>query len=222
MKVSVNCLKIRNFAVPALSLLLLFAAFVPGAFAVPKYYELDNGSVSAASSDPGLIINTMVKPTVPGTGFTLNDGGSFTFNFFDIWTDETTINKDDLVPCAISATINFVDPLTGATINGITVGGSWFKGLSQWGEVTWNGPVTVSLPGDRVFNITLSNEDFNFGFGGLNEGMMCGATVEATINQISSVDIPQPNDSSSSKPATAPNVPFGITRSPVLFLCCPP
>jgi hypothetical protein len=165
------------------SLLLLLASPV---FAVPKHYELDSGSVTAQSSEPGLVIDTTVKSTLPGTSFTLDNGQSFTFSFFDIWTNEPTINPDDTVSHAISATLNFVDPFTGATINGITVGGSWFKGLSQWGQVTWDGPVDVNVPGDRAFQITLSDATFNYGFGGLNEGMMCGATVDATITQISS------------------------------------
>jgi hypothetical protein len=59
------------------------------------------------------------------------------------------------------------------------------KGLSQWGTLTWNGPVTVAVA-DRTFQISLSNTDFNYGFGGFNEGMMCGATVTATITQLTS------------------------------------
>jgi hypothetical protein len=168
----------------------LAAVLAPSARALPTYYELASGSVTANASEPGLVIGTSVNPSLPGTSFTLNDGGSTTFSFFDIWTDEPTINSDDKVSFGISATLNFVDPFTGATVNGITVGGSLFKGLSQWGELTWNGPVTVTVPGDRVFQITLSDETFNYGFGGLNEGMMCGATVEATITQIGSTTPP--------------------------------
>jgi VPDSG-CTERM motif len=173
----------RTGLATTVSLLLLLAS---PALAVPKHYQLGSGSVTAQSSEPGLVIDTMVKPSLPGTEFTIDNGQSFTVSFFDIWTNEPTINADDTVSHAISATLNFVDPFTGATINGITVGGSWFKGLSQWGQVTWNGPVDVNLPGDRVFEITLSDATFNYGFGGLNEGMMCGATVDATIMQISS------------------------------------
>jgi hypothetical protein len=173
----------RALFVLAASLLPFFA---PSASAISEFYQISNGSVTAQSSEPGLVIDTMVKATVPGTSFNLDDGQSFTLSFFDIWTDETKVNGDDQIPYAISATLNFSDPFTGATVNGVTVGGSFFKGLSQWGEVTWNGPVTVSLSGDRVFQISLSDEHFNFGFGGIEEGMMCGATVEATITQISS------------------------------------
>jgi hypothetical protein len=169
-------------ALAAFTLLLLASS----GFAVPLYYELASGSVTADTAEPGLVIGTMVKPTVPGTAFTIDNGASFTFSFFDIWTNEPTINLDDKVSSPITATLNFLDPFTGATVTGITVGGSWNKGLSQWGELTWDGPVTVTVPGDRTFQISLSDTTFNYGFGGLNEGMMCGATVDATITQISS------------------------------------
>jgi hypothetical protein len=176
---------IRALCSLAFSFSLLLAC-APSASATPEYYELSGGSVTANSSEPGLVINTSVLPSVAGTSFTLDDGNSSTFAFFDIWTDETSINPDDKLGYAISATLNFVDPLTGATVNGVTIGGAFMQGLSQWGQVTWNGPVMVNIPGDRAFNITLSDETFNWGFGGLNEGMMCGATVSATITQVSS------------------------------------
>src|SRR4051812_9267742 len=154
-------------------------------------YTIGSGSVSADTAEPGLVIQTLVKPTVPGTSFTLNDGGSFTFAFFDIWTNEPTINADDLVSSPISATLNFTNPFTGATVNGITVGGKWNSGLSQWGTLTWNGPITVNIPNDRSFTISLTDATFNYGFGGLQEGMVCGATVSATITQTSSSTPPE-------------------------------
>ena len=173
---------VASVALAGLALLLA----LPTAFAVPLHYEIASGSVTADSAEPGLVIDTMVKSTLPGTAFTLDNGGTFTFSFFDIWTNEPQINGDDLVSSPISATLNFSDPLTSATLNGITVGGIWSNGLSQWGQLTWNGPVTVTLAGDRTFTISLTDVTFNYGFGGLNEGMMCGATVNATITQISS------------------------------------
>jgi len=154
------------------------------------HYEIGSGTVTADTAEPGLVIGTLVKPTVPGTSFTLNDGGSFTFAFFDIWTDEPTIESDDKVASPISATLNFTDPFTGATVTGITVGGKWQAGLSQWGTLTWNGPVTITIPGSRSFQISLTDATFNYGFGSLEEGMACGATVSATITQISSTAQP--------------------------------
>ncbi|HEU0209092.1 MAG TPA: hypothetical protein VFQ78_08925 [Candidatus Udaeobacter sp.] len=170
----------------ALSLTLASAAF-----AVPKYYEIAGGNVNGHFNDPGLVINTSLAGGLPGTSFTLNDGGSNTFNFFSIWTNETAINSDDLVSYAITATLNFSDPLTGATVNGVTFGGSILFGLTQWGQIQWNGPTTVTL-GDRVFSLSLSNETFNSGIFGLNEGPQCGAIVEATVTQLSST-VSNPN-----------------------------
>jgi hypothetical protein len=169
-------------AIAAAALLLLASSGLAGSL----NYTLASGAVTANAAEPGLVIDTMVKPTVAGTAFSLNDNQSFTFDFFDIWTDEPKINADDLISSPISATLNFSDPFTGATLNGITVGGKWMGGLSQWGALTWNGPVTINT-GDRTFQITLSDVDqFNYGFGGVGSGMVCGATVQATITQITS------------------------------------
>src|SRR4051794_24069420 len=179
----------------AATALLLLASSAPAA---SLDYTLASGSATAGTAEPGLVIGTMVKPTVAGMTFSLDNSQSFTFDFFDIWTDEPKINADDLVSSSISATLNFTDPFTGATVNGITVGGKWMGGLSQWGELTWNGPVTITT-GDRTFQIPLSNVDeFNYGFGGLNPGMMCGATVQATITQLTS-QIP-PGGGNSNRP----------------------
>jgi len=181
----------RRFRLLAVSLLLLLAA--PCGFCTSMDYQIGSGSVIADNAEPGLVIQSMVKPTVAGTSFTLNDSGSFTFAFFDIWTNEPKIESDDLVGSPISATLNFLNPFTGATVNGITVGGKWMSGLSQWGTLTWNGPVTVNVPNDRSFTITLSDATFNYGFGSLQSGQVCGATVSATITQISSTAPPENN-----------------------------
>jgi hypothetical protein len=205
---------LRRLTLAASSLLLLATS----GFAVPLHYEVASGSVIANGAEPGLVIGTMVEPTVPGTSFSLDNGASFTFDFFDIWTDEPKINADDLAPYPIFATLNFSDPFTGATVSGITVGGRWMSGLSQWGTLTWDGPITIAL-NDRAFQISLSNAEFNYGFGGLNEGMMCGADVTATITQLTSqinvaqpptqpTPIPTPNPTPNPTPAPQP-VPEG-------------
>ena len=164
---------------------LLSAVLTPLALAVPKYYEIAGGSVNANNSDPGLVLNTSFASGLSGTNFTLDDGQSSSFSFFSIWTDETTVNSDDVVAMNISATLNFSDPLTGATVNGVTFGGSIIFGLVQWGQVQWDGPTTVTL-GDREFSLSLSDEIFNPGLFGLSNGSGCGATVRGTITQIAS------------------------------------
>ncbi len=150
----------------ALALLTLLA---PAALAVPLHYTVAGGTETGNFNDPGLVIHTANDPGLAGTSFTLNDGGSSTFNFFNIWTDETTINPDDTISMDISATLNFSDPISGGTIHGVTVGGSILFGLAQWGQITWDGPTIITL-GDRVFSISFTNEIFNFGFFGLNGG----------------------------------------------------
>jgi hypothetical protein len=168
---------------PSLALTLLaVAAPIPDAFALS--YTVSGGNV-VANQDDGLIINTSLSlPSTPYT-FYLSDDQSNTFNFFKIWTDETTVNPDDKVSQSISATLYFTDPLTNATVNGLTVGGSILWGLTQWGEVTWTNPSPITVDG-RTFQVTLSNEVFNLGAFGLNEGLYYGATVEATVKQIRS------------------------------------
>jgi hypothetical protein len=146
-------------------------------------YVISGGSVSANPAHPdnaGLEINTQVNGGIAGLGFALNDGDSITFPFFDIWTPEGSIQGDDLASVPITATLNFSLPSIGADLSGVTFGGSVI--IFQWGKVEWGAPVTVTT-GDREFEVSLSDEVFNFGFFGLGKQ---GATVSATVRQVSS------------------------------------
>ncbi len=157
----------------------------PMASALLKDYQIGAGSsVSANSSDPGLVINTSVLGSFANSAFQLDDGQSRTLNFFNIWTTEGAVNSDDRAPQAISATINFSNPITSGTVNGSTVGSTFgIAGFYQEGRVSWNGPTTITLA-DRTFRISLSDEDFNEGiFWGLGNH---GARVQATVRQITS------------------------------------
>jgi hypothetical protein len=115
----------------------------------------------------------------------MNDGQSFTFRFFDIWTDETTVNDDDTFARPISATLNFSVPDFYAEIGGDTVGIN-FLGIIQAGQVIWDDPAPTFTAGDRKFTIDLSNETFNLGLFGLSGGQHFGASVDATVTQVSS------------------------------------
>jgi hypothetical protein len=160
----------------------------PSAFAITKNYELGTGSfVSANSTDPGLTIETSIDAGVSGKTFALDDGQSTAFSFFKIWTTESTVNAgEDTVPMSISATLDFTDPSTGATVKGVTFGGFALFGLTQYGAVTWNGPVTVDVPGDRSFLVSLNDAKFDSGLFGLSGDQRCGATIKATVTQVSS------------------------------------
>lgn len=161
-------------------------------------YSLGSGSsVSALSADPGLVVHT--QTVIPSNvlnpnGFSLNDGESYTFNFFNIWTDEADVNPDDLVQRTITATLDFDSPVdTGISIGGQTRGKMVITGtLQSGGHVSWNGPAEyVGLDG-LDFRVTLSDADFNLGpflrIGQTTPGQAYGATIQATIYQVSSPD----------------------------------
>ena len=68
----------------------------------------------------------------------------------------------------------------------MTFGGTANWGFNQWGQVTWNAPVTLQSGGFK-FEVSLSDEVFNSGIlWGLDEGKRSGAIVQATVKQISS------------------------------------
>jgi hypothetical protein len=162
--------------------LLLAAAVATTTWAVPTNYVIGSGSTVVANQDSenGLSIETSLASGLTGTSFVLNDGQSQTFDFFNIWTNETSVN--------ISATLNFSDPLLGASVGGVTFGGwfFWGLGIADWGEVVWDTPAPIFSVGDRSFQLTLSDETFNAGPWGLSAGETYGATVKATVTQLSS------------------------------------
>lgn len=167
----------------------------PSAFAITKNYELGAGSfVSANSTDPGLTIETSIDAGLSGKTFGLDDGQSSTFSFFNIWTTESTVNAgEDTVPMNISATLDFTDPSTGATVKGVTFGGYYVTFQGGFGGVTWNGPVLVDIPGERSFEVSLNDASFGDGLLG---GAVNGATIKATVTQISSNERSVPDGAS--------------------------
>lgn len=179
----------KSLLLPALAATVLATlTTIPSAFAVK--YTIAGGTVSGNNVDPGLVVSTLVSSDLAGTVFSLNSGESKKIDFFNIWTTETTINPDDKQKSNITATLNLSDPFWGGSFGGVTFGGSTWYG-AQSGTLTWNtGPVTVTL-GALQYSIVLNDVTFNAGlFGGLTEGSKYGATVTATIKQISSTAVP--------------------------------
>jgi VPDSG-CTERM motif len=179
---------------PILAAVVLFAV-IPKASAIPMTYEIGNGSiVTGSSSDPGLVIKTSIVSGFENIAFALDDGQSKTFNFFKIWTDEADVGDDDIFKNkqVITASLDFDVPDEALSLSGHTFGVS---GLLQSGKIEWTGPATFTV-GDRTFSIALSNEEFNKGLWGLNEGEKYGAYVEATVKQISSSRVSVPDHGS--------------------------
>lgn len=166
---------------------LIFAAGVQAALAIPLSYDIGSGSsVTANSGDPGLLISTSLVGGLGSNLFTLDNGQSKTFDFFRISTTEGAINGDDLTPKSVNAFLDFAvpNPNSGTTVNGQTYGvlsGLW--GSIQYGKLVWSGPVFVTAA-DRTFQISLSDEVFNYG--ALWGTGKIGAVVEATVTQVSS------------------------------------
>lgn len=86
---------------------VVFAAALcvaPSAKAVLLGYTVGADSVVNANTGSGLIISTELNGALEGTHFSLDDGDSWTFDFFRIWTTEGSVESDDRSPKAISAT----------------------------------------------------------------------------------------------------------------------
>ncbi len=165
---------------PALAAASLIALTLPNAFAAQ--YTISSGSVYGNKVDPGLVLSYELSK-LPGT-FYLTDGKSETFDFFKIWTDETSVNSDDKQQKYISASLNFTEPFSSAKLGGITFGGSTWYGVES-GKLIWNSPAVVTV-GGLTYSVALSDVTFNAGILDLNEGAKYGAMVKATVKQIGS------------------------------------
>lgn len=196
----------------ALGLTALCAlAFTPSAQALSRTYQIGSGSSVTANTGDGLKISTQLDSGLSGRTFILDDGASTSFKFFKIWTTETTVQDDDIVPKSITATLDFAMPDLEGSVPGSTVGTSvGFLGFYQAGKVTWNDPVTISAL-DRTFTIDLNDATFNEDdwWVGLNEGKCFGANITATITQTGSLT-PQPQPTVPDGGSTAMLVGLGL------------
>ncbi len=174
---------------PVLSATLALFVFSVAAHAIPIEATY---SVDAHDSDPGLRIETANVAPNPFM-FDLMAGQSETFDLFNIWTPEGSVNDDDTQSRAISVDFGFLLPeLFDDSVDGTTDGKTLF-GLIQWGEVSWGDPLDFFFGdlNDGHIQISLSDEKFNKGFFGTGHD---GATVEATLSLIQdATDVPEPS-----------------------------
>lgn len=123
-------------------------------------------AVTANGTDPGLVIE--VGSASGGGSFDLDLGQSISLNLFDLWTEEETVNGDDSIARAISVAFALTAPAAGsATANGETVGVSQAWGIYQFGQVTWDGPITLAFGNTGALTIELSDATFQPGYFGL-------------------------------------------------------
>ena len=171
---------------PTLAAAWLIAFTLPDASAVQ--YTISGGSVSGNTVDPGLVVGTQLSSDLAKT-FSLTDGQSTTFDFFKIWTNEKSVESDDKKQKYFSASLDFSDPFSTAGLGGMTFGGSTWYGVDS-GKLIWtSGPAIVTV-GGLTYSVALSDVTFNTGFLGLSEGAKHGATVKATVKQISVPSVP--------------------------------
>ena len=171
---------------PAVAAASLIALTLPNASAVQYKIASPGASVSGNTVDSsGLVISWAPSSSLAGRTFSLIDGQSTTFDFFKIWTDETSVNPDDTQKKSISASLNFTNPFSSAELGGVTFGGSTWYGVES-GKLVWNsGPARVTI-GGLTYSVALSDVTFNTGILDLNEGAKYGAMVKATVKQIGS------------------------------------
>ena len=166
------------------SMFVLFVGLV--SYANAELFTLDNYTVNANNSDPGLVVNTYDLLGEP-TEFDIAFGDSLTVDLFYIWTNETWVGDDDTVAKPISVEFNFSTPPPpyGGDIQGDTAGVSAYLGYIQYGAVNWDGPKTFALGplGDGELIASLSDETFNEDdwWQGLEDGACAGAKVELTL-----------------------------------------
>ena len=141
------------------------------------------------NSDPGLVLGVQnLSPSAFSVDLGVTDPQSI--KLFKLYTDETSVNADDLVASPISLTFTFTAPTPNngpIVVGGNTQGYATFFGLVQGGKLTWanNGQAQLTYGGNNTGLMTLGVNGgvFNEGIGGLTEGNNKKAlTVKATFD----------------------------------------
>jgi len=143
-------------------------------------------SVTAYGGSNGLDIETSYDANNPFT-VTLNGNGATTsFDLFDIWTNEGSLDSSDLQHKDITVNFHFTAPGNqSGSVTGDTYG---LNGQINEGVVTWDGPLLLNF-GATSLQITLSNETFNANQDDrhqnneLDSGSWNDADVRATLKQ---------------------------------------
>jgi hypothetical protein len=153
-------------------------------------------NVSAYGGSNGLDIETSNDANDPFSKVLNGNGASTTFDLFDIWTDEGSLDSSDLQHKDITVNFHFTSPGNqSGSVTGDTYG---LNGQINEGVVTWDGPLTLNF-GGALLKITLSNETFNANEDDrhqndeLNSGSWYDADVQATLVQtVVAGGVPEP------------------------------
>lgn len=166
-------------------------------------FALVAGSANATTSFVGSYNATFTNPGDPGLvpqvsglpgslSFDLNVGDSTgKLDLFQIYTNEGSVDLDDILyPTPIKLTFNFTSPVTSGSVNGSEVGQSFFFGLYQQGNLTWQngGLTTLNFGNGGKLQVHLYDTTFDGGIGGLNGAP---GTVQGEFKMISG-SVPEP------------------------------
>ncbi len=153
-------------------------------------------NVSAYGGNSGLEIETSYDAANPFSKTLNGNGATTTFDLFDIWTDEGSLNGSDLQHKDITVNFHFTAPgIQNGSVTGDTFG---LNGQINEGKVTWDGPLTLNF-GATTLKIALSDETFNDRWDSFHNtdslygGSWKQADVKATLTQTVNVaGVPEP------------------------------
>ena len=147
-------------------------------------FTLDSYTVNFCDEDPGLVLyvnDILPEPAVAD----LTVGNSYTFNLFEVGTDEQYVNSDDRDNQDISVDFSFSEPDNMNELITGTSDGHWRLLRDDTGSVDWNNPATFTYGNGGLFTMSLS--DVTFGTPG-------SAVIQATLNFVSdAAPVPEPS-----------------------------
>jgi hypothetical protein len=153
-------------------------------------------NVSAYGGSNGLDIETSYDASNPFTKVLNGNGATTTFDLFDIWTNEGSLDSSDLLHKDITVNFHFTSPGNqSGSVTGDTYG---LNGHINEGVVTWDGPLILNF-GATSLKITLSPETFNENEDDRHQndelagGSWKDADVQATLVQtVNAAAVPEP------------------------------
>jgi len=186
-------MKRKYLMVALLAGVLTLGGFTASMASSAVNFDLGPGSsIDTSATASGLLMWANVYNQVQNQAFTLSEGESNTFLFAKMGTNESSINRDDLVPQDVTAYVNFYLPNSDVSVSGVTVGTTASWNFYQGWQATWT-PTTILMLDGTEFTVTLSDASFQSGLW-LGPDGACGdayANIYATVT-LDKSPVPEP------------------------------